>query len=113
MTVTFSGLRAWLVQRVTAVYLLCFMAFLLAHFIWNTPRAYEAWRVWVLGPWVSVAALLFFLALLLHAWVGLRDVILDYLHRLAARSIALVLLALGLGAVALWVLQIFFPVGKA
>ncbi len=113
MTIALSGLRAWLVQRVTAVYLLCFMVFLLAHFIWNAPRAYEAWRIWVLGPWISVAILLFFLMLLLHVWVGLRDVILDYVHRLAARSIALALLALGLGAMAIWILQIIFPVGQA
>lgn len=113
MTGALSGLRAWLVQRVTAVYLLSFMVFLLPHFIWNPPRDYAAWRAWVLSPWISVVTTLFFLALLLHIWVGLRDVILDYVHRLAARAIALALLAAGLGAMAIWVLQIVLAAARA
>ena len=45
-----SGLRAWLVQRVSAVYMLFFIVFLLTHFIVDPPRSYLAWHDWMLAP---------------------------------------------------------------
>ena len=106
MTRTLTGLPAWLVQRVSAVYMLLFIVFACLHFIADPPASYEAWDAWISAPAISIATLLFFAALLLHAWVGLRDVILDYVHPPAVRVCALVLLGLGLAAMAAWILQI-------
>ncbi|MGZ5198768.1 MAG: succinate dehydrogenase, hydrophobic membrane anchor protein [Telluria sp.] len=103
-----AGLRAWLVQRVTAVYMLVFMLFLLAHFVLDPPSSYLAWRAWILGPAVSSAALVFFAALLVHAWVGIRDVILDYVQPIALRVSVLALLGLGLIGLGAWVLRVFW-----
>ena len=102
-----SGLRAWLVQRLSALYLLGFLVFLLATM--STADAtwtYASWRAWALGNAVATGILLFFAALLVHVWVGLRDVILDYVHPLALRMGALGCLAVGEIAVAAWVLII-------
>jgi len=106
MSATLTGLRAWLVQRVSAVFMLLFIVFLLAHFLFDRPRSYFAWRDWMLGPWVSIAAMIFFAALIVHAWVGLRDVVLDYVHPVAARVFVLALLGLGVTAVGVWVFRI-------
>jgi succinate dehydrogenase / fumarate reductase membrane anchor subunit len=54
------------------------------------------------NPAISVAAAVFFAALLLHAWVGFRDVIVDYVHPLAFRLSMLALLGSGLLAIGLW-----------
>lgn len=48
-----SGLRAWLVQRVTAVYMLLFLVFLLTHFLLDRPTSYLAWHTWIVSPSVS------------------------------------------------------------
>ena len=96
----FSGLPAWLVQRLSAVFMLSFIVFVLAHFLVDPPRSYEAWRSWVASPGVCMAAVLFVTALLTHAWVGLRDVTLDYVAPLAARVATLSLIAAALVAVA-------------
>lgn len=101
-----TGLRAWLVQRLTAVYLLGFILFLLAHLSRDAPASFEAWRSWVLSPGVRVVWVLFFVALLLHAWVGVRDVILDYVHSLAVRLALLAVVAAGLLAAGVWMLEI-------
>lgn len=45
---------------------------------------------------MNVAAFLFLGALLTHAWVGLRDVTLDYIKLLSARVAVLTLIALAL-----------------
>jgi len=86
--------------------MLGFIVFVLAHFLVDPPRSYEAWRSWVENPGVSVSAVLFVVALLTHAWVGLRDVTLDYVAPLAARIAALSLIAMALVAVAAWAVWI-------
>jgi succinate dehydrogenase / fumarate reductase membrane anchor subunit len=98
-----TGLRAWLVQRMSAVYMLLFIVYLLAHFMVDPPRSYLAWHSWIMSPGVSIAAFVFFAALLAHAWVGLRDVMMDYVHPLAVRVFALALLGGGLLAMAGWI----------
>lgn len=101
-----TGLRAWLVQRLTAVYIFLFIVFLLFHFLLDPPHSYQAWRAWVGNPVVSILAAVFFVALLLHAWVGVRDVIMDYVHPLGVRVSLLALLGSGLLAAGAWVLRI-------
>ena len=101
-----TGLRAWLVQRISAVYMLLFILLLLFHFFLDPPHAYLAWHGWMKNPGVSVATFVFFSALLLHAWVGVRDVVMDYVHPLALRVSALVLLGFSLMAIAAWVVRI-------
>jgi succinate dehydrogenase / fumarate reductase, membrane anchor subunit len=103
---TITGLRAWLVQRLSAVYILLFIVFLLCHLLLDRPHSYQAWHAWISNPGVSIAAGIFFAALLLHAWVGVRDVIIDYVHPLGVRVSMLALLGAGLSAIGLWVLQI-------
>jgi succinate dehydrogenase / fumarate reductase membrane anchor subunit len=101
-----TGLRAWLVQRISAVYMLLFIMYLLSHFIVDPPRSHLAWRGWILSPSVSVVSFVFFAALLAHAWVGLRDVIMDYIDGVAARMFVLALLAGGLLALGGWTARI-------
>lgn len=101
-----SGLRAWFLQRATAVYLALFVLYVLQHIIFNGPVDHAAWRTWVAQPLVSLGLLLFFASLLLHAWVGVRDVIIDYLHPTAIRLGVLTLIGFILSGCALWALRI-------
>ena len=104
----FTGLRAWLVQRITAVYMLLVIVFFLAHFVVDPPHSYPAWHGWIMSSSVSVFTAVFFAALLAHAWVGIRDVILDYVHPVAFRVCVLVLLGFGLTAMGVWVMRILW-----
>jgi len=101
-----AGMPAWLVQRASAVYMLFFIAYLLAHFAFDPPDSFRSWRAWIASPGVSLATSAFFCALLAHAWVGVRDVIMDYVRPVAARVPALSVLAVSLIAIAAWVTQI-------
>ena len=105
-----SGLPAWLVQRATAVYMLLFIMYLLAHFALDRPDSFLSWRGWIASPGVSLATGAFFCALLAHAWVGVRDVIMDYVRPVAARAPALAVLTVALIAIAAWVAQILLRV---
>lgn len=101
-----SGLRAWLFQRLSAVYMLVFIPSVLLHFLFDPPHSYEVWRGWVSSPAITVTIALFFVALLAHAWVGIRDVLMDYVPATVLRVGSLALLTAALLATAAWVVTI-------
>ena len=106
MRVRFTGLKAWWVQRVSAVYMLLFVLFLLYSFALHPLQAFPQWHAWVARPGTSVAFLVFFAALLGHMWVGLRDVLLDYARPTSLCRVLLAAVAFGLLGLGLWLLWI-------
>ena len=108
-----AGLQAWMLQRLSALYLAAYTLYLLWHFIRHAPDGYQTWHAWIATPAVGISAALFFLALLLHAWVGLRDILMDYVHTLTLRLGLTALLLLGLTACGLWALHILWQAGYA
>lgn len=108
MSYPVTGLRAWLMQRISAVYLLGFSVYLLQHFVFSPPADHAAWLAWLNAPLVSTAWALFFLALLIHGWVGVRDMVLDYVHPLRVRLAALAVVGGSLLGTGLWILRILF-----
>ncbi len=55
---------------------------------------------------MALASTFFLLSLILHAWVGGRDIILDYVHPFGARITMLCLLGAFLILCALWAIRI-------
>lgn len=106
-----SGLKAWLVQRVTALYLAIFLAYLLGHFALNAPADHAALVAWVNRPLVAGGLLLFVPVLLAHAWVGIRDVLIDYVHPLGARVGLLTLFGFLFLASGLWAFKAIITAG--
>lgn len=103
-----SGFRAWVMQRITAIYLLLLFPYLLFHFIYTPPADLHAWRSWIAQPWISTALSLGLISIMLHAWVGVRDIFIDYIHPLPLRLLLLALTAFGLIACGIWGTQLIF-----
>ena len=97
-----SGQRAWLLQRISALVLL---AAVLAGGCWlllgGARPGWPSWRAFAAHPAGASVLLLVVGALAVHAWVGVRDVLLDYVHRPGLRLSLLALL--GTGLVLVWV----------
>lgn len=102
MTWRAAGFRAWLWQRATAVYMAVFIAFFAIAAGMKQPDTYAEWKAWIGDGRMATALGLFFAALLLHSWVGVRDVLIDYVRPLPLRLGLLGLVALGLFAVGSW-----------
>lgn len=100
-----SGLKAWALQRLTAIYVGLFSLYLLLVLLFAAPQGYVQWKGWLGGPLVSVAMLLFVFSVLLHAWIGVRDVLIDYVHPIAIRAALLGIVALFLVGLGLWAAQ--------
>ncbi len=95
-----------MLQRISAVYLGVFLVYFGAQWLLGQPWTAPAWHAWITHPVMRVAGAGFLLALLAHAWVGMRDVILDYIKNLGLRLVLLTLIALVLGGCGLWALRV-------
>ena len=100
-----QGLRAWLLQRFTAIYLALYLVAVLSYGAAHGRFAYSEWRAWFGEPWMSVTTALFAMALLLHVWVGIRDVLIDYIHAVWLRLLLMAATALVLLGSLLWTVR--------
>jgi succinate dehydrogenase / fumarate reductase membrane anchor subunit len=102
------GLRDWLAQRITAGIMAVYTVIVVVVFLSSQPISYQVWRDLFTQGWMRVATLLFAASLAWHAWVGVRDIIMDYIKatglRLALESLVLLTIA---GYLA-WVIQILW-----
>jgi succinate dehydrogenase / fumarate reductase, membrane anchor subunit len=102
------GLRDWLAQRITAVIMALYTLIMAGVFLNHSPFTYAAWKALFAQGWMRVATLLFAVSLAWHAWVGMRDILMDYVKpdglRLALRIGVLLLLAAYVG----WTIQILW-----
>lgn len=103
-----AGFRAWLWQRLTAVYMAVFIVWFVGAVMMKHLGNHDAWREFVGDGRVATALALFFAALLLHAWVGVRDVIIDYVRPFYLRFGLLMVVGGALLATLLWALRIIF-----
>ena len=101
-----SGFNAWLLQRATAVYLGLFIPIALIYMLLDPPSGYPDWLNRMGNPWVFSTVSLFALALLLHAWIGMRDIVLDYVKPHSLRLLVLLAIAAALILSGLWLAMI-------
>lgn len=78
------GLRDWLLQRVTAVIMLAYTVALVL-FLLAAPSGYEGWKALFGCLWVQILTQVTLIALLMHAWVGVRDIWMDYVKPVGLR----------------------------
>ncbi|KPJ95197.1 MAG: hypothetical protein AMJ55_04430 [Gammaproteobacteria bacterium SG8_15] len=105
-----SGLRAWTIQRLSAVYMLAFVLYAGISYTMADATGFDPWLSWISHPFNNIVVGLFIFSLLFHAWVGARDIVLDYVKPHGFRLVKLAFLALLLIAMGLWALKILLTV---
>ena len=68
----------WLGQRVTAVLMAAFAIVVLVRLLMPGEFGYARWVGIFSAPWMKALTCLAGLALLWHAWMGVRDILMDY-----------------------------------
>ncbi len=97
------GLKDWLAQRITAVVLAIYLLYLLGTWLFHRgPFDYTSWYLLFSSPFMKVATLLAALALMWHAWIGVRDIWMDYIKPTGLRLLLEVLTIIVLLAYAAW-----------
>jgi len=102
------GLRGWLVQRVSAMVMVAYAIFAGGWALLNTPAGYQAWKAMFSGNAVRLFTLLALLALFSHAWIGVRDIVMDYVKPAGARLAIHVVVVLALILYGIWSVQILW-----
>lgn len=104
------GMRTWILQRLTALYLLVYLAVFIVYLAGSPESNFADWRALFSDPLANIATLLFFYSLMFHVWVGVRDILIDYVHVSSLRLVLWTLITLVLIVLAIWISMILYSV---
>ena len=102
------GLRDWLAQRVTAVVMAVFILWLAVVLLVSPPQDYAAFKTIFDNRWIRIASFLFLLSLFWHAWIGMRNILMDYIHASGLRLALEILIILSLLFYTVWSVEILW-----
>lgn len=100
------GLKDWLAQRITAAVMAIYTLVLAVLLLGEERFTYESWRIFMAGGFMRLLTFLCVLSLAYHAWVGVRDIWMDYVKPAGARLALHVLTLLTLVGCTGWALLI-------
>lgn len=104
------GLKPWLWQRLSAIYMAVFLLFFVTNLVLNPPADFAAWRQRLSQPVLNIGMILFWGALLVHAWVGMRNIVMDYVRHDGLRFATLLSIWAALAAMGVWVVRVLLTV---
>jgi succinate dehydrogenase / fumarate reductase membrane anchor subunit len=102
------GMRDWLSQRVTAVLMALFTVVLLVQLLLPGPLGYDRWAGIFAAQWMKVLTFVVILSLSWHAWVGVRDIWMDYVKPVGMRLALQVFTIVWLVGCAGWAVQVLW-----
>jgi len=102
------GMRDWLSQRVTAVLMALFTVVLLVQVLLPGPLSYDRWAGIFAAQWMKVLTFVVILSLSWHAWVGVRDIWMDYVKPVGVRLALQVFSIVWLVGCAGWAVQVLW-----
>jgi succinate dehydrogenase / fumarate reductase, membrane anchor subunit len=102
------GFRDWLSQRVTASLMALFTVALIIQVLLPGPMGYDKWAGIFSAQWMKVLTFVVIISLLFHVWVGMRDVLMDYVKPVAVRLTTQVAVIVWLVACAGWAVQVLW-----
>lgn len=104
------GVGGFLAQRLTAVVLGAYSLFLFLVLLFKRDLSYDGWAGLFVPLWMKVITLMAIFALLYHAWIGVKDIWMDYVKPTGVRLALQTGTALWLIFCAVWSVQILWRV---
>jgi succinate dehydrogenase / fumarate reductase membrane anchor subunit len=104
------GVKDWLAQRITAIVMALYTVILLVAFLTGQNFTYEGWAGLFAQQWFKLISLVTFVGLYYHAWVGIRDIWMDYVKNAGLRLLLVLFTIFWLLACAAWTVQILWSV---
>ena len=102
------GLRDWLSQRVTAALMALFTAIVLVQVLMPGAMGYDKWAGIFASQWMKVLTFVVIVSLLVHVWVGMRDIWMDYVKPVGVRLALQIATLVWLVGCAGWALQVLW-----
>jgi succinate dehydrogenase / fumarate reductase membrane anchor subunit len=101
------GLKDWLAQRITAIVMALYSLFMTAALL-SGVNGYDGWRALMSHGFVRFLTFLFIISLCWHAWIGVRDIWMDYVKPAGIRLALHILTAIALIGYAGWAIQVIW-----
>ncbi len=102
------GLRDWLAQRVTAILMALFTVVVVAQVLMPGEMGYDKWAGIFASQWMKVLTFVVIVSLLMHVWVGMRDIWMDYVKPVGIRLFLQVFTIVWLVGCAGWAIQVLW-----
>ncbi len=104
------GWRDWLVQRVSAAIMALYTLLILGLLLWHGGLDYAAWKATFANEAFRLATFIVMVAALWHAWVGVRNILMDYVKPVGVRLTLQVAVIALLVAYVGWTIQILWGI---
>ncbi|CFR10195.1 MULTISPECIES: succinate dehydrogenase membrane anchor subunit [Yersinia] len=82
-----NGVHDWLLLRASAIVITLYVLYILGFVVIVPDITYEIWRGFFASHITKVFTLLTLLSILAHAWIGLWQVLTDYIKPIAIRLV--------------------------
>lgn len=105
-SLTGNGLKDWLVQRSSAIYLLIYSCFLVGFLLTSPHLDFAQWHALFANKLFCLATIISLVSISLHSWVGIWTVTTDYIKCTVIRLSVQMLVALWLIGQFIWGLMI-------
>ncbi len=102
------GLKDWIAQRATAAFMAIYTVVLVFCALCVAGDGYAGWVGLFSGGLMRFATFLFFLSLFYHAWIGVRDIWMDYVKPTGLRLVLHVITIFLLVGYAGWAVRILW-----
>jgi succinate dehydrogenase / fumarate reductase membrane anchor subunit len=102
------GLRDWLSQRITAAVMALYTLLLVLQLLSGPKLGYERWSAIFTPQWMRFATFVVIVSLAVHAWVGMRDIWMDYIKPVGLRLALQVVTIVWLMGCTGWAVQVLW-----
>ena len=102
------GVRDWMVQRFTAIVMAVFTLAVVVQVLMPGAVDYYKWSAIFSRQWMKVLTFVTILSLAWHAWVGMRDIWMDYVKSVGLRLTLQIATIIWLIGCAAWTVQILW-----
>lgn len=102
------GLKDWLIQRISAAVMAAYTLIFLILLLGQERLDFETWHAFMAGGFMRFLTFLFIVSLMYHAWVGVRDIWMDYVKPVGVRLALQIATLVWLVGCAGWALQVLW-----
>ena len=102
------GFADWLTQRITALLMALFTIVVLVQVLMPGQLGYDRWAGIFAAQWMKVLTFVVIVCLAWHAWIGVRDIWMDYIKPVGLRLALQVATLVWLVGCAGWAVQVLW-----
>lgn len=82
-----NGVHDWLLLRASAIIMTVYVLYILGFVVMSDTLTYDIWRGFFASSFTKVFTLLTLFCILVHGWVGMWQVLTDYVKSVAMRLV--------------------------